>query len=280
MEISAFSNKSTFDQMKRELNRALSKDRKAERQSDNAGEQLRNVFSSKNTHDPTQTEFYPKLQKYIPWIRQNFSKNVIRRTLDSKDNLGRKIFGMKPYQEHVMLVELRPWEKDVLNKLTNQIVDHAPLTTVVGAGKVRFQPSLTQDPQRAFRTLPHRNADLPEQNFYIEFRRGLLHPHMNPNGNTDGWQKPQSLEQWNSNASSKLDILARIVSHHLQHDNGAPLEVCEDGQTVKVDEYNKVEDIQHSECDRVVIFSAFPSSNAAIHDVTCSIDSTPFIFYS
>lgn len=142
MGIPRFSDKIAFDEMTRELNRAQSRDRKAERQSETAADHLRNLFSGKDAHDLKKTELYPKLQRYIPQLREAFSLHVIRRTLDSVDYQGRKIFGMRPYLEHIMLVELREWEKAELNTLTNEIIENNPLTTLVGTGKVSFGASV------------------------------------------------------------------------------------------------------------------------------------------
>lgn len=123
--------------MTRELSRAQARDRKTERDSENGAEQLHKILAGSEAHDPTKTELYPKLQKYIPILRNIFSGNVIRRSLDSVDDEGNKISGMAPYCEHVMLLELREWEKQVLTSLTCQLVDETPLPTVVGTGKVR-----------------------------------------------------------------------------------------------------------------------------------------------
>ena len=142
MGIQQFSDKVAYDAMTKELNRAQAKDRKAERESENAADHLRKLLSGKDSHDLNKTEFYPKLQKYIPQLREAFSHHVIRRTLDSVDHQGRRIFGMRPYLEHVMLIELRDWEKSELNALTNEIVERSPPTTLVGTGKV----SLTSCP--------------------------------------------------------------------------------------------------------------------------------------
>ncbi|KAG8220405.1 hypothetical protein J3R82DRAFT_3388 [Butyriboletus roseoflavus] len=210
--------------------------------------------------------------------------------------LGRKIFGMRPYREHVMLIELHDWEWRELNLLTDQIIEQTPLTTLVGTGKVGSSPCIHRifyfdpgsDGSRAIGTglsesNPNPNPDvlipLPPQfyhsslliyiyiqNFYIEFHCGLLHPHMNPRG-TDGWQKPTSLVEWKGKASTKLDILTQIVDHHLKIDNAPPLKICSDARSIEVNTSEIAVKAEHVDSDRIVIFSAFPSSNAAIRDV-------------
>ncbi|KAI6011505.1 hypothetical protein EDC04DRAFT_2609856 [Pisolithus marmoratus] len=133
-------------------------------------------------------------------------------TLDSLDHHGKKIFSLPPYQEHVMLLELHEWEMAWLAKITDELVHSPSLNAIASAGK----------------------------NFYIEFRRGLLHLHMNPSAGNDMWMTPSSLQEW------KVD---------------------DDGMTLWPYESQTATSIATKEPDHVIIFSAFPSSNAAIIDV-------------
>lgn len=108
------------------------------------------------------------------------------------------------------------------------------------------------------------------QNFYIEFRRSLLHPHMNPRGGDDFWVTPTSLSDWKTErASTKLDALAQIVAHHHAQDNASPVKINADGQTL---EFEQVEPLGppdgKQDPDRIIIFSLFPSSNSGIKDVS------------
>ena len=68
-------------------------------------------------------------------------------------------------------------------------------------------------------------------------------------------------------ASTKLDILIKIVDHHLKADNALPLKVGPDGQSLELGHPQTTVDECKLDCDRIVIFSAFLSSNAAISDV-------------
>ncbi|KAG9308261.1 hypothetical protein JVU11DRAFT_12148 [Chiua virens] len=156
MGIPAFANKDKFDEMKKELNRAQARDRKAERASDDAADRLRGLLKGLEEHNTiANSELYPKIQEWMPRIRDAFAKHVIRRTLDSVDNLGEKIFGMQPYREHIMLVELREWETQALSALTSEIADDSALPTIAGAGKVSPSSLLWK---RASRTPPPRMA--------------------------------------------------------------------------------------------------------------------------
>lgn len=142
MGIRPFFNKGRYDEVHRELNRAQAKDRKVERQSEKAGNHLRVLLSGEDSHDLTKTEYYLCLQKHIPFVRDTFAKHVIRRTLDSVDYRQQKIFGMKPYQEHIMLLELRQWERQALSVLTDQMLESKPAITVVSSTSVSFYSSV------------------------------------------------------------------------------------------------------------------------------------------
>ncbi|KIK23571.1 hypothetical protein PISMIDRAFT_100380 [Pisolithus microcarpus 441] len=262
MGIPALRAKAKFEEMSRESSRAQAKDRRAERES--SEDRLRGLLAGEESSaQDKSTAMRPVLQKWVPFLREVFSKHVIRRTLDSLDYHGKKIFGLPPYQERIMLLELREWEKVRLAKITNELVHCPSLDTIAGAGKV----------------------SACYINFYIEYRRGLLHPHMNPGVGNDSWTNPSSLQEWKGEkCSTKLDILAQIVSRHLSADNARSLNIDDDGMTLQPDEpgttalvASKEADrpdepgttalVASKEADRVIIFSAFPSSNAAIIDV-------------
>ncbi|KAI6029961.1 hypothetical protein BKA83DRAFT_4489870 [Pisolithus microcarpus] len=210
--------KAKFEEMCREVSRAQAKDRRAERESSEG--RLRGLLAGEESSAlDKSTAMRPVLQQWIPFLREVFSTN---------------------YQERVMLLELREWEKVRLARITDELAHSPTHNTTAGAGK----------------------------NFYIEFRRGLLHPQMNPSAGTDTWCTPSSLQDWKGDkCSTKLDILAQIVAHHLSTDNAQPLNVNEDGVSLQPDDSPTNTAIASKEPDRIIIFSAFPSSNAAITDV-------------
>jgi hypothetical protein len=138
MGISAFKYKSDFKKMTTEFNRAQAKDRKAERESEDAGDRLRALLAGEDVEQvASNSALAPRMREWVPWIRNTFAPYVIRRTLDSKDSQGNKIFGLLPYQDHTLLLELRDWEKKRLMAITDEIIDQGQLTTLAGAGKVR-----------------------------------------------------------------------------------------------------------------------------------------------
>lgn len=79
-----------------------------------------------------------------------------------------------------------------------------------------------------------------------------------------------SLEAWENHQQKtvKLDVLGKIVRYHLEMDGRSSLTMDEDGQTVVPKKTQLADDTQYTECDRIVIFSAFPSSNKTIMSVS------------
>ena len=97
----------------------------------------------------------------------------------------------------------------------------------------------------------------------------MLHPSLNPKSGGH-WVKPESMKQWvdPANTMVKLNVLAQIIGHHLKSNGKAPLTVLEDGRTVELDPTGSDDDGDYGEADRIIIYSAFPSSNQAIVDVS------------
>ena len=137
--IGAFTNKTQYADMTNELNRAQAKDRKAERESAAAGDRLRSLLGGQEINiAETNSAFVPKLRKWVPWMREAFGPYIIRRTLDSIDYSGERIFGLPPYEEHTMLLKLRDWELQRLHNITSELIDNGSLATLAGAGKASY----------------------------------------------------------------------------------------------------------------------------------------------
>jgi len=97
----------------------------------------------------------------------------------------------------------------------------------------------------------------------------MLHPRLSPKA-TDYWKKPASLEAWQTSdeRTVKLDVLAQLVKHHLEQDGQRPLTMGEDGKTLVPKSDHSNDTATYPECDRIVVYAAFPSSNQAILDVS------------
>ena len=94
MGISVYTSKIRFLEMTKDLNRAQARDYRAERQSDDAGDQLCALLSGEDVDQVAlSTELAPKLHQWIPKIHDAFTPYVIQRTLNSVDHSSSKIFG-------------------------------------------------------------------------------------------------------------------------------------------------------------------------------------------
>jgi hypothetical protein len=86
------------------------------------------------------------------------------------------------------------------------------------------------------------------------------------------WVKPTSLEAWENSPhkSVKLDVLGRLVSYHLMQNGRPPMEMDESGRTLTANPMFEASGLIADDAhpDRIVIYSAFPSSNRAIFDVS------------
>lgn len=97
----------------------------------------------------------------------------------------------------------------------------------------------------------------------------MLHSHIGGKA-SEYWMKPTSLDTWqNSNERTiKLDMLVQVVKHHLQCDGQYPMTMEEDGKTITVHNDYSDDDKSYMECNHIIVYAAFPSSNQAILDVS------------
>lgn len=124
-------------QMKRELDGAMRRDRKQQRQAGQVGNILRSVLVGRETHSQVPDLEYPEvMRQWMVKMRDYFAQHVIRRTVDSVNNKGEKIFGLKTYSEHYLLVKMFQWETDNLLRIAQNMVKDNPLATLIGAAKV------------------------------------------------------------------------------------------------------------------------------------------------
>jgi len=83
---------------------------------------------------------------------------------------------------------------------------------------------------------------------------------------TDGY--PTSKQAWDKIKSKKLDVLIKVIEHHLKDDNASPLFIDADGNLVASSEPVPPAPTPPS-CDKIVVYSAFPSNNPLIVAVCC-----------
>ncbi|KAF8422282.1 P-loop containing nucleoside triphosphate hydrolase protein [Boletus edulis BED1] len=239
MGIPGFDNFDEFSDMSRQINRASRADSKALRDAGAEGSIIRGMLSGARNKEAPSLELPGLVHEVMQKMRERFAANVIRRTIDSIDYKNEKLFGMKPYLEHVMEVRMYEWEMEMLRDIAKVLVQENPIASID-----------------------------TRKNFYIEFRRSILHPTSNPKTDMD-FPTIDSIEAWGNHRQKtvKLDVLGKIVKYHLEKDGRPPLTMCEDGQNVIPNKTGLADDTEYAECDRIVIFSAFPSSNRMITSI-------------
>jgi hypothetical protein len=67
--------------------------------------------------------YHDMMVEWMNRIRGDFAGHVIRRTGNSVDNEGRKISGLDPYHEHILLLDLLLHERDNLDEVTAALTD-------------------------------------------------------------------------------------------------------------------------------------------------------------
>jgi hypothetical protein len=104
----------------------------------------------------------------------------------------------------------------------------------------------------------------------------MLHPGLISRHEPDWpvYTSPKSIDEWNNKENMKtvkLDVLAHITKHHLENDSAVPLKVGLDCHSViqrtPDEEVGQPYTDPTDEPDKIIIYSAFPSSNHAIQDV-------------
>lgn len=232
-----FKDTTQLKNMNRELAAAQRRDRKAQREAGVEGSMLRGVLVGTHNPEAAQEEYLPAMKQWMGRMREWFSPAVVLRTLDSTDNTGNRILGLPSYHDHSLKIELLDWEMENLRSIARGYIHDCPL---IGMSK----------------------------NFYVEFRRSILHPHMNPT-DEHSWTKPKSLEEWNGSPtkSMKLDVLAKLLTYHLESDGRQPLTIDESGRSLVPNLAFKAGNTHPDEPDRIVVFSAFVTSNQAIVDI-------------
>ena len=137
--ISAFFNDDQWLKMKRELEGAMRRDRSKQRDAGQQGSMLRSVLVGRESNpDAPNLEYLGVMTRWMVTMREHFTLHVIRRTVDSVNNQGNKIFGLKPFSEHFLLVKMHSWETANLHRIAQNLVSDNPLATLLGAAKVCF----------------------------------------------------------------------------------------------------------------------------------------------
>ncbi|KAF7964787.1 hypothetical protein HWV62_2906 [Athelia sp. TMB] len=170
-------------------------------------------------------------------LREQFTGHVIRRTGLSKDCNGQPLSGIAVAREHSLHITLHTHEMQFIQALTKEYMDP----------KGKKVPMTGKD-------------------FYIGTRRALSHIACLSNSGVV-WVTPTTIAEWLQFPSSKLQVLAGLVVHHLSHDNAQPMRIVGE-RDLEVNPDAEVKERQPDlPPDRIVVYSAFPSSSHIILDV-------------
>ncbi|KDR69536.1 hypothetical protein GALMADRAFT_77269, partial [Galerina marginata CBS 339.88] len=172
-------------------------------------------------------------------MQVQFDDRMIRRTRDSLDWEGKNLLKLKPYETIMMKLTLEDRELEILDRL---------------AAKVRRTSISVSNSNSIFGIVSH--------TFYLEYRMGVCCPRTHQK---DPIPKYRTMQEWQSNKSTKLDTCARLVSHLLSHDNAPPIKV-KDGKVT----FRKLsaEQREHpKQSTKILIYQEFPSLGPLLRNV-------------
>jgi len=110
--------------------------------------------------------------------------------------------------------------------------------------------------------------------FYLNVRRALLHPGCNP---TLGLPEPESLAEYRTMPSRKVDAMVQIIKHHLAKAGARPLKLAPPPQGASSDEADVTfeENMERPEVDvsdlppdRIIVYSFFIGNFPLIQKVS------------
>ncbi|OCH83701.1 hypothetical protein OBBRIDRAFT_840284, partial [Obba rivulosa] len=142
-------------------------------------------------------------EAYITWVlagKEKIGDNIIRRTLDSRNDKNERLSGLPPYILVPAWVRLQRWELDILEELNSDVEkpDDALMMTSK-AGKTFY--------------LRHRQgAAQPRAAYAVVHGRKQLHP---PFGSLEGFER---------RGSTKTKTMLSIIQHHIENPGGPALQ--------------------------------------------------------
>ncbi|KAH0832859.1 hypothetical protein J3R83DRAFT_11786 [Lanmaoa asiatica] len=237
--IESFFDYEEFMTLNHEVSHVTHHDNQALREEGEEGSLLCGVLIELHNPDTSKLEFKKVMLDWMAKMRECFAVYVICRMIDSLNCKGNKIFGMQPYIEHILRLNIYDWEMNALRDFVKDIVKDNPISAVD-----------------------------TRKHFYIEFRRSMLHPCLNPKSD-EFWKKPKSLDAWKNSPERtiKLDVLAQLVTYHLKQDGSKPLTMEDDRKMLTLNNDYAEDAEKYPECDCIVVYAAFLSLNQAILDI-------------
>ncbi|KAI6144776.1 hypothetical protein BKA82DRAFT_4016897 [Pisolithus tinctorius] len=166
MGIPRFNNHHEFLELNKEINHANCQDSKALCKAGVEGSIIQGIFIS------MQNQNTPDL----------LSPEVTHEWMVKIHDHSNKLFGMHPYQEHILKLQMYDTEMSILRSFAKDLVKENPIAS----------------------------ADT-HKNFYIKFCHSMLHPMFNLK-NGRHWKCPESLKDWHHEKTIKLDTLTQVLA--------------------------------------------------------------------
>jgi hypothetical protein len=110
--------------MSTSLRAALTKDRKSRKDVDLSRNIVRGITKG-DTSTPVCSHFQATTLEWISKLRGRYAGIVIRRTVHSVDYSGKRISGLEPYMEHLLVLELYENEISNLHNLADSLVQNS-----------------------------------------------------------------------------------------------------------------------------------------------------------
>lgn len=126
--IQSFFDYEELQTLNREVSCATRHDNQALREAGEEGSVLRGVLIGTHNPETPELEFRTVMLDWMGKMRIRFAPFVIRRTIDSLDCEGNKIFGMRPYIDHILRLKMYDWEMNALRDFAKDIVKDNPIS--------------------------------------------------------------------------------------------------------------------------------------------------------
>ena len=122
LRITRFDKPNELQKLTQELNATSQCDTRAICDAGMDGNQLQGVLISKVNKASLKLDFGSCMQSWMQIMHNRFAKHIIHRTIDSLDYCNQKLFGMRPYMEHFLMLCMYDWEMNNLCSFVKEIV--------------------------------------------------------------------------------------------------------------------------------------------------------------
>lgn len=122
MGIQKFDNYDEYTNMCRRINKANRQDSKAMQEAGAEANFIHGVFTGAHNKATPDLESPKLIHELMGTMQERFATHIICRTIDSVDHANQKLFGMRPYMEHIMKLRMYDWEMEQLCSFAKDIM--------------------------------------------------------------------------------------------------------------------------------------------------------------